>query len=76
MPELVSVGEGARRLGAKPSDITNLFYQRQLRDDLCPVIGGRRVIPVDYLPQILAMLRRRGRRISEPMAGAGEVHHA
>ena len=74
MPEMLGVSDAARQLGARPADITRLFYYRDLRDDLCPIINGRRRIPAEYLPQILAMLRRRGKRI-EPLVGTGEVHH-
>ena len=44
----------------RPRWITDLFYQRELRDDLCPIIGGRRLIPRDYLPMIAMALRRHG----------------
>ena len=60
MPYL-SVSEAARRLGARPRDISDLFYRRALRDDLCPIVGGRRLIPDHYLDMILAALRRAGR---------------
>jgi len=60
MPHL-SVSEAARRLGARPKDISDLFYRRELRDDLCPIVGGRRLIPTDYLSQIQAALRRAGK---------------
>ena len=62
----VSVGEGADELTQtlgqtiRPRWITDLFYQRELRDDLCPIIGGRRLIPRDYLPVIAMALRRHG----------------
>ena len=64
-----NVSEAARRLsrclGAEipPRDISDLFYKRQLRDDLCPIVGGRRLIPDDYLPTIQkALLRRQSSR--------------
>jgi hypothetical protein len=52
-----------REYGAavRPSDITRLFYQRELRTDLCPVSRGRRDIPATYVPQVAAVLRRRGK---------------
>jgi hypothetical protein len=53
----VTVSEAARRIGAKPRDISDLFYARRLDDARCPVIGGRRLIPVDYLPELEAALR-------------------
>jgi hypothetical protein len=56
----VSVSQAARRLKARPRDISDLFYRRQLRDDLCPIVGGRRLIPEDYLDMIAAELARKG----------------
>jgi len=62
MPYL-SVSEAARRLGARPKDISDLFYRRMLRDDLCPIVAGRRLIPDDYLDRIAAALKRQGRPV-------------
>lgn len=59
----ISVGDAARRLGAKPKDISDLFYGRALRDDLCPVVGGRRLIPEDYIDAIRTALRRAGKPV-------------
>lgn len=59
MPTLLSVSEAARRLGVRPKDISDAFYQRRLRDDLCPIIAGRRLIPDDYLEQIAQTLKLR-----------------
>jgi len=64
----LSVSEAARRLGARPQDISGLLYRRVLRDDLCPVIGGRRMIPEDYLPLVAQALRRAQRRVATPLA--------
>lgn len=58
-----SVSEAARHLGAKPKDISDLFYRRELRDDLCPIVAGRRLIPHDYLEMIRAALRRNRRTV-------------
>jgi hypothetical protein len=44
----------------RPRDITNLFYDRCLDDACCPVLGGRRLIPQDYIPVIVGVLRGRG----------------
>jgi hypothetical protein len=75
--EHMSVGEAARRIGARPSDITNLFYARELRDDLCPVVSGRRTIPESYLDEIRRVLRRRGRVLSPVTpTPAGSADHA
>ena len=65
MPEFVFVTEAARELREKhgvavrPHELTNLFYRRELSDDLCPIVGGRRLIPRGYLPQIADHLRNR-----------------
>ena len=59
----LSVSEVARRLKARPRDISDLFYRRRLRDDLCPIVGGRRLIPEDYLEMIAIELRRSGRPV-------------
>ena len=64
--ELLSVSDVARELtdqfgqDIRPRDISRLLYDRELRDDLCPIVSGRRVIPRDYLPMIVMVLRRRG----------------
>ena len=63
MNEFLSVGDVARRLSVRPPQITDLFYKRMLRDDLCPIVGGRRLIPAEYVDQIAAALRRKGVRV-------------
>ena len=68
----LSVSEAARRLGARPKDISDLFYRRELRDDLCPIVAGRRLIPESYLDVIRMVLRRHGR----PLAGVGNSQSA
>jgi len=60
----LSVSEAARRLGARPRDISDLFYRRRLRDDLCPIVGGHRLIPEDCLEVIEAALLRSGRPVT------------
>ena len=59
----LSVSEVARRLEARPRDISDLFYRRALRDDLCPIVAGRRLIPEDYLDVIAMVLKRAGRSV-------------
>lgn len=62
-----SVGEVADQLTeqfgvrVRPRQITLLFSERVLRDDICPVKAGRRMVPESYLPMIAAELRRRGK---------------
>jgi hypothetical protein len=55
----LTVSEVARRLGVRPRDISDLFYQRRLSDKTCPVLGGRRLIPEHYLPTIAEAVRGR-----------------
>ena len=61
MERQLSVSEVARRIGAKPKDISDLFYRRELRDDLCPIVAGRRLIPDYYIDVIDMVLKRHGR---------------
>jgi hypothetical protein len=65
------VSEVARRLGVRPRDISDLFYERRLSDDRCPVVGGRRLIPADYVPTIAKVLRREGRLVDHAPAATG-----
>ena len=58
---VLTVSEVARRIGARPKDISDLFYQRKLDDQRCPVVGGRRLIPEDYLSIIENTLRELNR---------------
>lgn len=62
---MLTVSDVARRLGASPRDISDLFYRRLLRDDLCPIVGGRRLIPESYLEMICMVLRRHGRPVGK-----------
>jgi hypothetical protein len=72
----LTVSDAARELAAtlrqavRPRDISTLFYERELRDDLCPIVGGRRLIPHDYLPQIENALRRAGKIVVREAASA------
>jgi hypothetical protein len=58
--DYVSVSQAARELGAKPKSISDLLYQRELQDELCPIIAGRRLIPRTYLPAVRRELLKRG----------------
>lgn len=70
--DYLSVSEAARRLGARPKDVSDLFYRRALRDDLCPIVAGRRLIPETYLDMIGLVLKRAGRRIDAGKGAARE----
>jgi hypothetical protein len=69
----LTVSEAARRIpGARPKDISDLLYLRRLSCERCPLVGGRRMIPLDYLPEIEAALQRAGHLHAEPsFAGEG-----
>jgi hypothetical protein len=54
------VSEIARRYRVPPRAISDLFYARQLDDQTCPIIGGRRMIPAHYLPELESVLRAAG----------------
>lgn len=69
----LSVLEAARRLGARPRDISDLFYRRELRDDLCPMVGGRRLIPEDYIDRISTALRRHGHPVGQRAKGVARA---
>jgi hypothetical protein len=60
MPYLTA-SDVARRLGVRPRDVSDLFYSRRLGGTDCPLVGGRRLIPEDFLPAIAAALRTRPR---------------
>lgn len=51
-PKFYFTGEVAARLNARPKDITMLFYCRKLDVKRCPTVGGRRLIPVDYVEEV------------------------
>lgn len=62
---LLSVSEVARLLGAKPKDISDLFYSRALRDDIAPIVAGRRLIPESYVEMIKTVLQRNERQVCD-----------
>jgi hypothetical protein len=66
----IFVSEVARRFGVRPRVISDLFYQRKLSDTRCPVIGGRRIIPADYVPVIEELLRK-----EELLTAGGLIEH-
>ncbi len=72
MNDCLSVGDVARRLGVPPRQITNMFYNRRLRDDLCPVFAGRRVIPLAYVKVISRELRKMGVSVRHREHQSGE----
>ena len=67
--EHLTVGEVAKRLGVKSAHLTRLFYDGVFRDDICPIVCGRRIIPTSYLPEIRAALKRRGYAVNDERKG-------
>lgn len=67
----LSVSEAARRLGARPRDISDLLYRRRLSDDSCPIVGGRRLIPESLLDVIEMALRHAGHPVSDHTSEKG-----
>lgn len=59
------VSEVARRYGIAPRAISDLFYSRRLDDRRCQIIGGKRLIPAEYLPAIEEALREAGHLVNE-----------
>jgi hypothetical protein len=59
--------EALRRHGIRvlPRDVSDLFYARRLDVTRCPVLAGRRLIPRDYLEDVLQALISRGPSRSE-----------
>ena len=60
MPEILTIREAARRLGLRPRDLHDRFYDGRLTDDCCRFVGGRRVILDSQLDRIRTALRRIG----------------
>ena len=65
MTNYLTVSSVARRISARPKDISQAFYERRLRDDLCPIVGDRRLIPESYIPMIVMVLKRLGKPVVE-----------
>jgi hypothetical protein len=58
----LTVSAIARRLGCLPADVTALFYKTRLfHSPLAPLVGNRRMIDPQLLPEIEALLREQGR---------------
>ena len=49
--------------GVRPEAVSGLFYRRLLpdADAVCPVVGGRRLIPPSYIETIRLALQRAGK---------------
>jgi hypothetical protein len=58
MPEILTIREAARRLGVRPRDLHDRFYDGRLGDDCCRYVGTRRVILDSQLDRIKTALPR------------------
>ena len=71
MDDHLTIAESSRAISAQagcevsPRILSDLFYRRILDVERCPICGDRRLIPRDYLPEILAVLRERGLIVSK-----------
>lgn len=68
MAQFLTVSETARLIGARPRDISDAFYARQLDDSLCPLAGRVRLIPVSYVGTVREVLNDLGRLPMEASA--------
>ena len=66
--------EVGRLLGrtVTPREITALFYERAVADDLGPVVGGRRLISPEAVEVIVAALREKDAARQQGKGGEGE----
>lgn len=64
MPTLLSVADAARRIGVRPREISDGFYQGILPDGLSQVVAGRRVIAETNLARIAKLLGRSVRAVN------------
>jgi hypothetical protein len=62
----LSVSEAAARLGAKPRDISDLFYRRIANEAVCPLVCQRRAIPESYLTILQGILKKHGKLLRKP----------
>ncbi len=68
MSEVFSVGGVAKLLNVRPTQISQLYTERRLSDEHCPVVAGRRLIPPDYISIIAMELRRKGIEVADVQA--------
>jgi len=61
MTDLLSVGQVAEAIGARPTDITALLYADMDLAARCPKIGHQRAIARALIPTIASLLRRKGK---------------
>jgi hypothetical protein len=57
----LGISDVARKFGIPPKVISQLFYERRLNEEVCPIVNGRRRIPASYVDIIAMVLRRHGK---------------
>ena len=67
-PNIFSITDAVAKIGCRPRDISDAFFQQHLDESRVFRLGGRRVIPREYLPEIRRVLTERGKvRQPEPV---------
>ena len=67
--QFLSVGHAAKLLGVAPKVISDALYRGAIRDDLAPVLAGRRLIDQAAIPVLEMALRRAGKLPALAIAG-------
>ena len=65
MPDLsqyLTIAQASTELGCRAPLLSDLLYRGYLDTARCPLMGTRRLIPRDYLPEIRAYLAARRKR--------------
>jgi hypothetical protein len=57
MAELLTIGQLAHELDARPQDISNLFYRGKIRPD-CSIVSGRRLVPRSRIREVKQALEK------------------
>lgn len=55
----LTVSEAAAKLNVTPRAISDAIYSRRVDGTEYPIVGGRRMIPVEKLPELRALLKRK-----------------
>ena len=59
--KIFPVGEVARHLGVAPKVVSDALYRGAVRDELAPVVAGRRLVHESAIPILELALRRAGK---------------
>lgn len=63
---LKGISDLARDFGCRPRDISDLFYARKLDESRTQFVGGRRLIPNEYVPVVRQALMDAGKLTLRP----------